>query len=208
MNTVAAIHTVMNFLEDKVCPYVQFLVPSKDDAKEYIEQYAHPKVFAFFEPAKGRVPNGVLYTTPNVAVQLQSGSDDVDANEQFYNFVLAFSIWRPGDYNKLKEVELESPGILEEEEVKISYKAEKERSYIRNEDGWKDVYHFLDETKNAIIYDGQIGNLKLKTSVPIKYGPYSKDGAIVDFYPYYHAWMSFTLQEIVTPVSRNIDKFL
>lgn len=207
MTVINVIETVKEFLKQEVCPEIKLLVPDRRDGKDYVEEYANPEVFAFFEPERGRLPEGVEYTTPSIIVLFTQGEDDLVESKQRLNIVLAFNTWRPGDYSTVNEVELGS--IDEEAEgITIKYKGKIEKEFFRNEDGWKDVYNLMELTKGKLISAGKIGNFPLAPT-PIKYGPYTKDSALIDFYPYYHLWMSFTLTSIPTPMTRDdIDELL
>ena len=207
MTSIKAIHTVKDFLRENVCPNIKYLLPDKEDGREYIETYVNPQVFAFYEPSNERLPEGVEYTTPGIIVQLQQGEDHISANQSNYRLELSFCTWRPGKYTQQNNTEL-CDIAQKETQISIEYSADINRLFTRNEDGWQDVYHFMEETKKAIISAGHIGDLKFKLDEPVKYGPYTKDGALIDFYPYYYLWMSFTLETIVTPVTREYDDLL
>lgn len=202
MTVINAIEDVKKLLEMRVAPNITLLVPSGIDGKEYTEKYANPKVFELFEPENGRLPEGVEYTTPNIVVQFSQGRENIATNKKGIDIVLAFSTWRPGDYRTLNN--LEYKGIeVGTEGAKIEFAGEIEKTLIRNENGWKDVYNLMELSKKEIISAGKIGNFVLDAATDIKYGPYTKDGALVDFYPYYHLWMSFTLISIPTPMMRD-----
>ncbi len=207
MTVIDAITSVKRFLEQKVCPQIELLVPNKKDGKEYVERYANPSVFAFFEPENGRLPEGVEYTTPNITVQFTQGEDNLTTLERRVNIVLAFSTWRPGEYRTMNDMELEKIDV-DGQGATIEFKGEIAKQFVRNEEGWKDVYNLMELTKEKIISAGKIGEFSLEPT-QIKYGPYSKDGVLIDFYPYYHLWMSFTLTSIPTPMIRDdIDELL
>lgn len=207
MTVINAIESVKKFLEEEVCPEIELLVPNKKDGKEYVEKYANPCVFAFFEPENGRLPEGVEFTTPNITVQFTQGEDNLATSERKVDIVLAFSTWRPGEYRAINDMVLEK---IETGEggTSIEFKGEITKQLVRNEEGWKDVYNLMELTKGKIISASKIGEFLLEPT-QIKYGPYSKDGALIDFYPYYHLWMSFTLTSIPTPMTRDdIDTLL
>lgn len=206
MTTIDAILSVKEFLEKKVCPKIELLVPNTKDGKNYMEKYANPNVFAFFEPENGRLPKGVEYSTPNIIVQMTQGADNLATLEKRIDIVLAFSTWRPGEYRQMNDMNFEKIEV-EESGVKIEFSGKKDSTLVRNEDGWQDVYNLMELTKKEIVSEGKIGEFALDPT-EIKYGPYSKDGALVDFYPYYHLWMSFTLTSIPTPMARDIDELL
>lgn len=208
MTVIDAIKETKAFLEREVCPKIELLVPSTKDGKNYVEKYANPNVFAFFEPENGRLPAGVEYTTPNIVVQFTDGTENLATTEKRINIVLAFSVWRPGEYRKMNDMEFKNIEV-EEQGARIEFGGEKQQTLIRNEDGWQDVYNLMELTKQEIIKSSTIGEFALDSTTEIKYGQYQKDGALIDFYPYYHLWMSFTLTSIPTPRVRDgIDDLL
>ena len=46
-----------------------------------------------------------------------------------------------------------------------------------------------------------IGGLVIDRGTPIKYGPFTEQKQIIDFYPFWYAWVGFALQY---PIQRNI----
>lgn len=207
MTVINAVKEVKKFLEERVCPNIELLVPSTNDGKEYVENYANPKVFAFFEPSNSRLPKGATYTTPNIIVQFTQGTENLASNKKSLEIILVFSAWRPGEYSALNDMELEGIDITPQG-ANISFNGEIAKQFERSEDGWQDVYSLMELTKEQIVKVGKIGNYILDLN-EIKYGQFTKDGALIDFYPYYHIWMSFSLTTIPTPAIREeLDDFL
>ncbi len=67
-------------------------------------------------------------------------------------------------------------------------------TFIRNADGWQDVWNFIDlairELENVENLDG----LRIRKEEPIRFVPFSDKDALMDFYPYWWGWVSFTLE--------------
>ncbi len=207
MTTVKAMDTICSYLKDNVCPKIQYLVPAEKDAGDYIPNYKNPEVFAFYEPSKSRMPPGITHTVPGIVVILKKRTDDLISGKSEFDIELSFCIWKPGEYISNKEVDLQQI-VSYSEQMQIEYASKGDKKYTRTEDGWKDVYNFIDEVRQGVVHDGQMGNLKIKMDVPIQYGPYTQDKAIVDAYPYYYAWLTLTLETIVTPIGTKLDEFL
>lgn len=201
MTVINVMDVIQSFLKENVCPDIQFLVPAKKDGIEYEEKYANPEVFAFFEPEKGRLPEDVTYTTPGIVVQAGTGTDNLNTSQRSIDIVLAFSVWNPGKYRTIQNMQLDKIDVSDKNGVSMKFEGDISKSFVRNEEGWRDVYSLMELTKSKIISHGRIGNYLLGPE--IKYGSYTKDGALIDFYPYYHLWMSFTLTSIPTPVQRE-----
>lgn len=201
MTVIDAIDMVKEFLEENVCPNIQLLVPAVKDGIQYEEKYANPKVFAFFEPEKGRLPEGVDYTKPGIIVQIPQGKDNLTTNEQSIECVLSFAVWRPGEYRAIQNMTLDKIDVSPETGASMEFTGDIEKQFIRNEDGWRDVYNLMELTKSKLISKGRIGQFLLDEE--IKYGSYTKDGALIDFYPFYHLWMSFMMKSIPTPRQRE-----
>ena len=207
MTTVNAINIISDFLRDNVCKELKYLLPAEKDAREYIEKMVSPQVFAFYEPAKERVPPEIEYTSPSVVVQLQKRSDNIQTGVSRFDIQLGFTTWRPGQYVNQNDVSLRDV-MPKKDGFDIAFVGKSETTFARNEEGWRDVYHFLETTKDVIIKAGKLGDLKLKTDVEIASGPYTQDGVLLDFYPYYHAWLTLSFETVVTPVLRDIEEFL
>ena len=97
-------------------------------------------------------------------------------------FKLGFSIWNPGIHDKGK--------------------------YERNIEGWRDVWNFVDFTREAISKTELIKHIRVKLEDGIETGPAKAQGAVADFYPYWFAYLTFTGEYGKSSVHKKYDHLL
>ena len=66
-------------------------------------------------------------------------------------------------------------------------------------DGWKDSFNFADLVLRELENTEYIGGLRLAKETPIKFGLFTEDGNVWDYYPYWHNWISFELEAGIPP---------
>ena len=205
MNVVDTITQVKKFLETEVCCNLTYLKPSKLDGKDYNFQYVNPVVWPMYLPTDDRT--GGEISSPSVVVKFQKTSEELEKLQTNIIIQLEFSIWRPGSY--IEETKPEQQGItVTSSGASVEYRENVIKKFQRDASGWKDLWGFIDYTKSVILEKGLIGNYQLDLNQKIESGPFTQDGAIVDFHPYYFGWLTFGLKSLSTPISKDIDEFL
>lgn len=171
MTIVQCLETVTNWLKENVCTKIKLKAPHDDDVEKFEE--VNPTAFTLFQPGKTKAPPNTTLNTPSVVVQLVEGNDDMTQSKTRLKLQLSFMAWNPGKH--------QAEGASEPLE--------------RNADGWKDVWNFvgraLQEIENAEYMDG----LRVVKELGITYGLFSQDGALVDLYPYWGAWVVLTIEQ-------------
>ena len=76
----------------------------------------------------------------------------------------------------------------------VKYRREPSENFKRNLEGWRDVWSFTDKVLQAIENTEYIAGLRLVKENNIEYGPFTEDGALVSYYPYWFCWVQFTLE--------------
>lgn len=109
---------------------------------------------------------------------------------------LCFSTWNPGTHGAdvLKPV----PG--DSLRMQQWTGPEAEEYFDRNGDGWRDAWNLVDIALREIESRTNIAGYEIDRSTPVKFGPLTEQEAIPDFYPFWYAWISFTL---TYPLRRN-----
>lgn len=205
MNVVDAIKSVQKFLEDNVVCNVSYLKPSKKDGKDYDFQYVNPTVWPMYLPSDDR--SGGEISSPSVIVKFQKTSEEIEKLQSNIIIQLEFNIWRPGSY--IEESKPEQKGItVTSTGASVEYQENVIKNFQRDASGWVDLWGFIDYTKSILFEKGLIGNYQLDLHQKIESGPFTQDGAIVDFHPYYFGWLTFGLKSLSTPISKDIDEFL
>lgn len=201
MNLVQAIDTVVNWLNESVCPQIELKLP--DDYKNdesYEVVMVNPTAFPLYVPGKDRVPPTAAAPIPSVCVQLMEGSDDLPRGRRTLQIRLCLACWNPGTHGDASFRPEDDPAAV----AGISYfrtTSGAEQAYNRNMDGWRDSFNFADLILRAIEDAEYVGGLRLAKEKPVKYGLFVEDGNVWDYYPYWHNWISFELETGVSPKS-------
>ena len=61
-------------------------------------------------------------------------------------------------------------------------------------DGWRDSFNFADLVLKELECAEYIAGHRLVKESGIKFGLFTEEGNIWDYYPYWHNWISFTLE--------------
>lgn len=194
MTLVQSIDKVVNWLNEKVCSQITLKLP--DDYKNdesYEVEYVRPAAFPLYVPGKDRLPPSVPAPIPSVCVQFIEGSDDLTAKRRQLQIRLCLSCWNPGEHGG----EFFLPRKNTDANFGIEYyhpEGEAAKTYARNAEGWRDVWNFADLVLRELEGTEYIEGLRLVKESGIKYGVFTEEGNIWDYYPYWHNWISFTLE--------------
>lgn len=208
MTLVKTIDGVVNWLRDNVCNQITLKLPDdyKNDASYEVE-FVHPAAFPLYVPGKDRLPPSVPAPIPSVCVQLMEGNDDLLQKKRQLQIRLCLACWNPGEHGG----ELWHPRKNADALGGFSfYRASGETSetYTRNMDGWRDSFNFADLVLREIENAEYIQGLRLVKESGIKFGLFTEEGNIWDFYPYWHNWISFTLEAGVVVTPKEYDNLL
>ena len=197
MSVTKIIDDVRDWLEAVVCPQIQLKAPP-DDAEPMDKDYDHtlvtPLAFSMYVPTKDMLPPPIKSVYPSVCARVMDGADDMAKKDGIVNIQLCFSTWNPGTHGT---------DIMKKQEDG-SFKrwtGPEARDYFqRYGDGWRDAWNFVDIARQALESTTAINGHAIDISTPIKYGPLTEQDAIPNYYPFWYAWLSFTLKY---PLFRN-----
>ena len=198
MSVVDDLHGVMGWLRDTVCPLVS-LKQAPDIGEKGEEEYdfrtVHPEVYGMYWPVGNAARQPDLKTPhPGILVQLSEGSESCRDMSKTYKVRLHLSAWNPGTHGPDVWYPKVNPEPLEPRYVRGA-----EGTYEDGYDGWQDAWSFLDTLLREVREARDIGGLSLDRSQDVAFGPYSDQGAIIDFYPYWFCWVDLTLRSAVSP---------
>ena len=198
MLLVESIDKVVAWLNENVCNQIQLKLPDdyKND-KEYAVEYVQPAAFPLYTPGKDRLPPNVRAPIPSVCVQLTEGNDDLLKRQRRLQLRLCLACWNPGEHGG----EVLHPRKNEAALGGYSYyrlTGEAAQTYTRNMEGWRDSFNFADLVLREIESAEYIAGHRLVKEQGIKFGLFTEDGNIWDYYPYWHNWITFTLEAGVT----------
>ena len=198
MLLVESIDKVVAWLNENVCNQIQLKLPDdyKND-KEYAVEYVQPAAFPLYTPGKDRLPPNVRAPIPSVCVQLTEGNDDLLKRHRRLQLRLCLACWNPGEHGG----EVLHPRKNEAALGGYSYyrlTGEAAQTYTRNMEGWRDSFNFADLVLREIESAEYIAGHRLVKEQGIKFGLFTEEGNIWDYYPYWHNWITFTLEAGVT----------
>lgn len=205
MTLTQSVDKVVEWLNREVCNQITLKVPDdyRNDTSYNVET-VNPAAFPLYLPAKEHLPPSVAAPIPSVCVQLMEGEDKLIEKQRRLQIRLCLSCWNPGEHGEELLIPRENVAAL----GGISYfhpTGEAAKTYVRNMDGWRDLYNFLDLTLMQLENTEYIEGHRVVKENGIKYGPFTEDGNIWDYYPYWHHWITFTLEAGV--VARTPDAY-
>lgn len=194
MTLVKSIDSLVEWLNENVCSQITFKLPDdyRNDS-EYDVEFVKPAAFPLYVPGKERLPPGVPAPIPSVCAQLMEGNDDLTKRQRRLNIRLCLACWNPGIHGG----EILHPQLAPSSDGGYSYHQKNDeaaQSFTRNMNGWRDSFNFADLVLRAIENAEYIAGHRLVKELGIKYGLFTEDGNIWDYYPYWHSWISFTLE--------------
>ncbi len=194
MTLVETIDKLVAWLNESVCPQINLKVP--DDGTNdggYDVEYTHPTAFPLYVPGKDRLPPSVPAPIPSICVQLIEGNDELKAKKRQLQIRFCLACWNPGEHGG----EIWYPRKNDKALGGFSFyrkTGEAAETYTRNMEGWRDSFNFADLVLRELEGTEYINGLRLVKESGVKYGLFTEDGNIWDFYPYWHNWISFTLE--------------
>ena len=197
MTIVQSIETIRDWLEANVCSLVELKLPDDNAAAEtYPYKLVKPAAFSLFVPGKDRLPQSVA-PIPSVCVQLLEGSDSLLESKGRLRVRLVFSAWNPGQHGP--DTRPPASGVdIHVEPAKaagsLPHSGAGAGSFTRNADGWRDAWSFVDVALRELENAEYLGGLRIAKEEGIAFGPLTEQDAVVDYYPYWFAWISFSVQ--------------
>jgi hypothetical protein len=195
---VESIDKVVAWMNENVCSQIQLKLPDDyKNNKEYAVEYVQPAAFPLYTPGKDRLPPNVRAPIPSICVQLTEGNDDLLKRQRRLQLRLCLACWNPGKHGG----EVLHPRKNEEAIGGYSYyylTGQAAQTYTRNMEGWRDSFNFADLVLREIESTEYIAGHRLVKELGIKYGLFTEDGNIWDYYPYWHNWITLTLEAGVT----------
>ena len=194
MTLVKSIDNVVEWLRDTVCNQITLKLPNDDrNDNGYDVKYVNPAAFPLYVPGKDRLPPSVPAPIPSVCVQLMEGSDDLLHKRRQFQIRLCLACWNPGEHGGEVLQARPNPDALGGYSF-YSVAGKAAQTYARNMEGWRDSFNFSDLILRELEGTEYIAGLRLVKESGIKFGLFTEDGNIWDYYPYWHSWITFTLE--------------
>ena len=194
MTLVQSIDNVVAWLRDNVCGQITLKLPDDNrNGTAYAVQHVNPAAFPLYVPGKDRLPPNVPAPIPSVCVQLMEGNDDLMKKTRQLNIRLCLSCWNPGEHGfEVLQTRKDRKALGGYSYYRVS--DESARTYARNMEGWRDSFNFTDLMLRELEGTEYIAGHRLVKESGIKYGLFTEEGNIWDYYPYWHSWITFTLE--------------
>lgn len=191
MTIVKTLDDLAQWCRDNICPKVSLKLPNDEDTRA-ATQYVTPQAFVLYMPAKDRLPPNVPAPIPSICVQLVEGTDQLVGRRRRFKVRFCLSCWNPGQ----KEADKLRPREDAEAMFGLSYYLSNQAgtAFNRSGEGWRDVWTFLDVALHTIENTEFFAGMRLVKEDGITYGPFTEDGAIWDYYPYWFSWIAMTLE--------------
>lgn len=209
MTLVQSIDKVVEWLRESVCPQITLKLP--DDYRNdgsYDVKFVNPAAFPLYVPGKDRLPPKVSAPIPSVCVQMEEGNDELKDRRRQFKIRLCLSCWNPGEHGAEKWHAQENEQALGGFSFRRVDNGEDAEEYVRNMEGWRDSFNFMDLVLRELEGTEYINGLRLVKENGIKFGLFTEEGNIWDYYPYWHSWITFTLEVGVVSKTPEIYKNL
>lgn len=181
MAVVRQLEKIKTWLETEICPQFEFKQPNDENVDTtYPYELVNPNVFILYVPPKEVI--GEANRVPSVCIQFDDGNESMREASGVLNLRLQFSTFNPGEHT--------------------------ETSFTRNTEGWRDVWNFVDYIMKKLRDIELIDDLRIIKESGIHYGPISDQGQIPNFYPYYFAWMTFSVEYGIASSKAQIKDLL
>jgi hypothetical protein len=167
MAVIKQLDKIKSWLETEICPNFKFKQADNENLDvTYPYKLVNPNVFILYVPPAEII--GEANRVPSICIQFEEGNESIANLSGVLNLRLYFAVFNPGEHTK--------------------------DDFTINTNGWRDVWNFVDYIMEKIRNTELIEDLRIIKENGIHYGPASDQGAIPDFYPYYYAWMTFSVE--------------
>lgn len=185
MAVVKQLEKIKSWLETEICPQFKFKQPDDEhiDAT-YPYELVNPNVFILYVPPKELV--GEANRVPSICIQFDEGNESMAEASGVLKLRLQFATFNPGSHYDY--------GI--------------DRVFDTNLEGWRDIWNFVDYIMKKLRDTELIEGMRVLKENGIHYGPISDSGQIPDFYPYYFAWVTFSVEYGIPSSKAQIKNLL
>lgn len=218
MSIVNLLDQIRDWTQETICNPVSFKVPpiaeeikkasidsyisseeeNLNDGENYEYSRATPKAFIWLLPNRSRLPENIS-SVPSVIIRLGEGT--VNIGKGTIPIEMDFVVWNPGTHGSDIIYQIDDKSY-------IQWSGEEAKSYFeRNNEGWRDVWNWIDLAVKKIESTESIGGIKIDKST-LKFGPMKNEDGIPDFYPFWLAYISFDVKTYTHRIANAYDKFL
>lgn len=183
MNVIQILEEAKDWLDKEVCKEISLKRPPDSggvDAEDYNYQLVHPKAFIMYPPLTEKFPS--------VTVQFGKGNENKNKHSGEIELRFLFGSWDPGFHYT------EAGHTL---------------GFKENNNGWKDVWNFIDIARRKLKNTNSIGkHLRIKHENEIQFGPMSERDVIANYYPHWCGWIAITVQYGTTSTNKDLQNLV
>lgn len=184
MAVIKQLDKIKTWLENEICPQFKFKLADDDNVDvTYQYELVNPNVFILYVPPAELIGN---YRVPSICIQFDEGNESMAKASGVLNLRLQFATFNPGEH--------------------CEYGAD--RVFDVNVEGWRDVWNLVDYIMKKLRDTELIDDMRVIKENGIHYGPISDQGQIPNFYPYYFAWMTFSVEYGIQSSKAQIRELL
>lgn len=182
MTVISVLEDVKDWLDNEICENFEFKKdPGKEEAIDtgYKYELVKPKVFILYPPFDEKFPS--------VTIQFGNGIQSKFNESGELKLRFLFGTWNPGLHSKDGET----------------------KTFDINVEGWRDVWNFIDFTLRKVSNTNSIGsNIRIKHEDSVSFGPMAENETIPNYYPYWCAWLEFTVVYGVSSTNEDITDLI
>ncbi|MDD3139612.1 MAG: hypothetical protein PHX08_11655 [Lachnospiraceae bacterium] len=189
MAIVDTLDQITEWVQENICTKIKLKVPPDDKAPmdgSYNYTEANPVAFTNYVPAKDRLPPDTISNMPSICVRMAEGQDNTIQGKREMTINLGLSCWNPG---------LHKGDVI--------HATDSQKDYRRESNGWKDAMNLTEIVLREIESVSNINGIQV-ISDRVKFGPFKDQESIPDYYPFWFAFVEFT---VVTGIIRNKQNF-
>ena len=124
---------------------------------------------------------------PSITVQFGNGVQSKFEESGELKLRFLFATWNPG----------------------LHYKDGKKPAFKLNTEGWRDVWNFVDFTLRKLTNTNFINSkIRIKHEDRINFGPMTENETLPNYYPYWCAWIEFTIKYGVNSTKEDITNLI
>ena len=182
MTIINILDEVKIWLENEICENFTFKKdPGKEEAIDagYEHELVKPKAFILYPPFDEKFPS--------VTVQFGNGIQSKFEESGELKLRFLFATWNPG----------------------LHYKEGEKPAFQLNVEGWRDTWNFIDYTLRKVRNTNSIGSkIRIKHEDKISFGPMAENETLPNYYPYWCAWIEFTIQYGSNSINEDITNLI
>ena len=168
-----------------------------DAAYNAVYETVQPAVYAMYVPLES--PPDYESPYPYICLRAEEGQEAAAERSGRLDMRVFVGVWNPGQHNA--DMRYPAGGNAFEQREDPAF-------FNRDSEGWRDVWNAIDVILRALKSAEDIGGAALKQDVPIRYGPLKEQDAVVDMWPYWVGWVTFSLDYGLYRRKTKQDEFL